>query len=85
MNWFLQHIPGFVDIEEKPQKIPFETTEELLNLEVVKRYSSNPCFSHFAVSNNLLIEISDDGTHWVVGYIGDTTKIKLPKWESKHD
>ena len=82
MNWFLQHIPAFVDVDERPQKIPFETTEELLSLEVVKRYSTRPSFSHFAVDDNYLMEIYDDGFGWwVVGRIGCPESVELPKWE----
>ena len=81
MNWFMQHIPNFVEAD-KPQKIPFETTEELLNLEIVKRYGQQPDFSHFALSGNLLMEISNGGlSWWVIGYIGDPTTVNLPQWD----
>lgn len=82
MNWFLQHVPNFVDVDQPPQRIPFETTEELLNLEVVKRYGKRPDFSHFAISDNYLMEISDGGRHWwVVGRLGDPTAVDLPQWD----
>lgn len=82
MNWFVQHIPNFVDIDEQPKRIPFETTEDLLNLEVVKRYGQRRDFSHFAISDNYLMEISEGGLHWwVVGRIADPAAVDLPQWD----
>lgn len=81
MNSFRQHIPNFVDVE-RPAAIPFETTEDLLSLEIVQRYGKRPDFSHFAIRDNLLIEVSDDGHYWwVIGYIEHPEQIKLPKWD----
>ena len=82
MNWFLQHVPNFVEVDKPPQKVPFETTEDLLNLEVVKRYRQRPDFSHFAISDNCLMEISAGDLHWwVVGRIGDPGVVDLPQWD----
>ena len=81
MNSFTQHIPSFVDTDT-PSAFPFETTEELLDLEVVQRYSKKPGFSHFAMSRNALMEISDGGHFWwVVGYIGHPEQVTLPEWD----
>ena len=81
MNRFKQHIPAFVDVDEKPLWHNFETTEDLLSLEIVKRYIGK-YFSHFALSDNHLMEISDDGfSWWVVGYIEDPSVVVLPQWE----
>jgi hypothetical protein len=81
-NTFRQHIPGFVgDPDDSPKEYTFETTEELLALEVVQRYGKGPDFSHFALFGDLLMEISDGGRHWwVVGYLGDPTSVDLPQW-----
>ena len=82
MNSFRQHIPGFArDGREPPEPlIPFETTADLLALEVVQRYVG-PTFSHFAMSENCLMVIADDGfTHWVVGFIKDPASVDLPQW-----
>lgn len=80
MNSFRQHTPSFVDVD-RPEAIPFETTEQLLALEVVRRYGKRPDFSHFALSGDLLMEISDEGHHWwVVGYIDQPELVDLPKW-----
>ena len=81
MNEFTQHIPDFVDVLERPPAIFFETTEDLLGLEVVKRYGNERDFSHFAISGNVLMEISDEGfKHWVVGYIKKPDLVNLPVW-----
>jgi len=82
MNEFTQHIPAFVDVREKIPTHEFETIEDLLSLEVVKRYGQGKDFSHFALSDNHLMEISDDGFKWwVVGYIKNVKDLVLPKWE----
>jgi hypothetical protein len=81
MNSFIQHIPPFVDVDA-PAASPFETTEDLLALEVVQRYGKRPDFSHFAMSDNALMEISDGGHHWwVVGFVADPEQVNLPKWD----
>lgn len=80
-NSFRQHIPAFVS-GETPESFPFNTTEELLSLEVVQRYGKEPDFSHFAISKNALMEISDFGLKWwVVGYIEHPDQVNLPEWD----
>ena len=80
MNSFKQHIPSFCDVDH-PAAVPFETTEQLLALEIVQRYK-RPDFSHFAMADNALMEISDGGRYWwVVGYIKHPERINLPKWD----
>jgi hypothetical protein len=83
MNTFRQHIPAFVDCgEDSPPLHEFETTADLLALEVVKRYSQNKGFSHFALNDNLLMEISDEGFRWwVVGRVSDPSSVSLPEWD----
>ncbi|MFH0952362.1 MAG: hypothetical protein V1838_04205 [Patescibacteria group bacterium] len=83
MNEFKQHIPNFIDIEDPPA-VKFETTDDLLNLEIVQRYGKGKDFSHFAISGNCLMEISDEGEGlhwWVVGYIKEPDKVDIPKFE----
>ena len=84
MNKFKQHIPNFVDVDECSDWIEFETTQDLLKLEIVQRYGKRKDFSHFALSNSCLMEISDEGFHWwVVGYIADPSMVNLPQWEGR--
>lgn len=87
MNKFTQHIPAFVDIDrDADRSFEFETTDELLNHEIVQRYGKGDNFSHFAISENHLMEIKDDGFHWwVVGYIEKPADVDLPAWDGgKH-
>ena len=80
MNKFTQHIPNFVD-GATPEIFEFETTEQLLNSEVVKRYKGDD-FSNFAMSDSHLMVISDNGFNWwVVGRIQDPSRVDLPLWD----
>jgi hypothetical protein len=82
MNSFRQHIPTFVDTDGRPPDHNFETTQQLLDLEVVRRYSDVPGFSHFALEDNTLLSISDGGFHWwVAGFIKHPELVNLPQWE----
>ena len=81
MNTFRQHIPTFVEIDGPPPLHKFSTTQELLALDVLQRYKGDD-FSHFSMSGNLLMAISDDGFDWwVVGRISDPGAVDLPMWE----
>ncbi|MDY6893944.1 MAG: hypothetical protein SVO01_00780 [Thermotogota bacterium] len=83
MNKFIQHIPNFIEVD-KPRWIEFETIEDLLNIPVVKQWKkpiNGKSFSYFAISDNVLIVVHDNGFHWwAVGYIEKPELIKLPKW-----
>ena len=82
MNRFVQHVPSFVYTDEKPLTGEFESTKDLLSLDVVKRYGNSDDFSHFAIGDNCLMEISDDGFKWwVVGYIKNPDDVDLPQWD----
>lgn len=82
MNGFKQHIPNFVDVSKNPEWHDFETINQLLALEVVQRYGKGDKFSHFALSDNRLMEVSDNGLRWrVVGYIKDPDAVDFPQWE----
>lgn len=79
-NWFLPHIPKYIDAPE-PDLILFNTKEELLNAEIIKRAMADPDFSHFAISDNCLMKISDNGYQWtVLGYLHNPNDFGFPKW-----
>lgn len=81
MNYFRKYIPTFVELDKEPEAIPFETTDELLKIDAIKRCASGPHFSHFAMSGNALMEITDDGfCWWVLGCIDFPEQVDLPKW-----
>jgi hypothetical protein len=67
MNSFRQRIPGFVDAT--PATVSFNTTEELLNSEVVRKYIDEN-YTKFVIDENMLLIVSEDSLHWwVLGYI----------------
>jgi len=79
MNTVKQHLPTFVDTDEKPVVAEFDSTEDLLNLDFVKYYAELPDFYRFSIGGDLLMaEYKDGSSWWVIGSItGSTT---LPAW-----
>ena len=81
MNKFIKHVPGFVE-GDNCLSIMFKTKEDLLSDSVFKRCINRNQSSHFEISGNVLIEVSNNGFHWVaVGYIENPEDIDLPKFE----
>ena len=83
MNRFKHCIPCYIDMDEdeRPQWIEFESTEDLLNMEVVQRYGKEKG-SHFVLSKNLLMKVWDKGLQWwPVGHIEFPQRVELPQWE----
>lgn len=81
MNSFRYHIPSYVDVE-RPPNVEFATTADLLKLDVFERYKTYQGFSHFALSDNCVLGILDEGFNWrVLGKIADVSDITLPQWE----
>lgn len=79
-NRFIQHIPSFVEGCE-PKIYEFNKLEELLCQPLFKHASEQPKFSHFAMSDNHIMEISDEGFHWwVLGRIEKPEMVDLPQW-----
>ena len=82
MNRFTQHIPSFVDYRKEPPHFDFETTEELVSSPLV-RDNLRADFSHFAMSENALMQIADQGRWWwVMGYVKKPEEINLPTWSA---
>jgi hypothetical protein len=79
-----EHIPGFADMGQEPLCFDFETTDELLEVPIVKRWNKpmgNHQFSHYTLHKNALMAVHDDGFHWwVVGFIDDLSAVDLPEW-----
>ena len=63
MNALWQHIPGFANDGSPPPVGEFASTAALLALDIVKRHGKGPDFSHFAMSDDKLMAISDGGFH----------------------
>ena len=45
MNKFKQHIPNYVDVDRQPEWIEFNSTQELLELELVQSHKEYKNFS----------------------------------------
>jgi len=82
VNKFQEHIADYaVDGQGPAPVFEFKTTEDLLALEIVKRYSSEKGHEHFCISDNRLMQIKDDSLYWwVVGSIKNPNEVDLPKW-----
>jgi hypothetical protein len=85
MNKFTQHIPNFASGLD-PLIIEFNTFDELLYSEFfIKQKNMFVDFSHFALSNNRIILVRDNGYWWwVLGKIDDVSNIPLKKWVAKY-
>lgn len=80
MARFKQHLPGFVEGFE-PGEFEFQTTEELLRHPLLAEYAAAFGFSHFAISDELVMAVYADGENWLVaGYVSDPDSVDLPKW-----
>lgn len=81
-----QHIPSFVDGVE-PQEQDFSTIEELLSVSFVARWNKTPNFIRYSKSDNCLMaeigpsESNPAGSHWVIGFLSDPSRIDLPLWQ----
>jgi len=84
MNKITHHVPTFVDISGKPKVVEFNTLEELLRVDFVKKWAGQDGFHQFsldAINGNLLMAELDDGDSWyVVGVLQDAVP-GLPTWK----
>jgi hypothetical protein len=88
MGTIKQHIPNFVSGFD-PVTTEFETLDELLSLDFVKRFNDGDnSFYRFSVNDystrvHLMAEYDEGRKWWVVGYIYGIAKddIGLPQWK----
>lgn len=82
-NILVQYIPSFVDTDDPPERYEFDTPGELMNTELVKRWSDPGYF--FAIDGDgpiYLMRVREDNKEWhVVGYL--KYPVDLPRWEYK--
>lgn len=79
MNHFKQHVPSCVT-GVIPLEFDFETTEDLISHSYLQRYVKND-FVEFAISDNRVLAISDEGYHWwVMGRVTKPEELTLNKW-----
>lgn len=80
-NKFTQHVPAFVDMSN-PQSFYFDSTQELIENDYLKKFSNRPNFNHFALSRNVILAIFDDGFRWIgLGFVDNPENVELPPWE----
>lgn len=81
MNKIRQHIPAYVDTDQRFES-KFNTTEELLNVGWIKNFENffhGQKFERFAKDRNMLVaEYSEGSFWWVVGYIEKPEHVDLP-------
>ena len=88
MNKITQYIPNFVTTDVIPEEYEFDTIEQLLSIEFVKKWSSDFDFYRYSQdissdSISLMCE-GDEGKYWrVIGYL--TEPVDLPEWKARHD
>ena len=79
MNEFRQRIPAAIS-GIKSEIHEFKTTEELLNIDIVKKHKKMS--NHFTLSGKNLMILSNDGKlWWVLGYIKNPEDVNLPQWK----
>lgn len=82
INKFRPRYPAFVDAPSDTTEIEFNTIEDLLHVEFVKRFADDPQFDCFRKSDNVLMAIYNDGYTWIaVGYVEFPDLLDLPEWD----
>lgn len=82
MNKFIQHVPTFV-ASLHAKHFEFETQLDLICRLKELNYGTKDG-SWFELSDNRIMEVSDEGYYWwVCGYVRSTAGLDLPKWEAK--
>jgi len=78
INRFVEHYPAYCDYD--PKSYGFDTLEELLNIEFVKRFKNQKGFCRYSYSSpHLMAEYNEGKKWWCVGSIRNN--LGLPKWE----
>lgn len=79
MNTFWFPKTSFHDPDYVPVVYQFETTEDLLSLDAVKKYDKTG--AEFVLSGGHLMVLYQKGFEWwVVGRINDSSTVNLPEW-----
>ena len=89
MNKFRRRFPNYCDFGIQPL-VKFDTLEELIDnpLSSLKVFVESEQFSHFELSDNMLMGIDKDATFWAVGWFDDPADpelANLPKWKDPDD
>lgn len=73
-----QYFPNFCDYDEESKEVyEFETIEELFSTPLCQRWSKDPRFTRFSLSDNHLMAEKKNSKEWyVVGTITYVNKLK---------
>ena len=98
---FTQHVPGAVDLgDQEPLSFTFETAEELVSNEYVKRFTRtrpgqvfhqlsisplNPHYCNNRFDSSLMAEFNNGTWWWCVGHIDHGRNLNLPAWEPVYE
>jgi hypothetical protein len=74
MALFKQYLPAFFEHNDGDlNKINFETADELLAKEFFINHSKQENFSHFAMSDNAIMKVINNGIYLVIGFVDDSS------------
>jgi hypothetical protein len=82
MNTVTQYFPAFMDMGE-PEVVQYDTLEDLLNIDWVKKFSTIDDFYRFSSDAKFLMIERRGGEKWYVIGILDKPEDRLPKPEFK--
>lgn len=83
---FRQIRSSFNDPDDKMFSCQFETLEDLLRHDFIRRNTAYRSFFRFSIAedNTLMAEYRDGFEWWVVGHIDDPSGLHLPAWRTKY-
>jgi hypothetical protein len=91
-NHFKQRVPGGADFE--PLEFSFDTQKELLEHDLIARWSKKESFYRYSISMNdnpysykffLMVEMEEGKKWWCLGYLDNINDIDLPGWKPIQD
>lgn len=84
----VQIIPIFVDMEDPPEEATYIVTDDLLEVDWVKRYTKWKEFNNFCQSKDgkhLMVENKDGTWWWVVARVDkDSLDLPVVRYETNH-
>ena len=82
-NVFRQHIPDYIDVEERTE-FNFSTTEELINHQFIMGVLNDFEEHELCKSRNCIMITNKLGDWWwVIGFVKFPEEVALPEWEGE--
>jgi len=77
-----EYIPSVCEVRELPKTIEYETKEDLLELDFIKRWAEDPEFYKFSYDDNhLLAELREGYSWYVVATVEGISNLGFPAWD----